>query len=145
MTLFDDGLYRGANPGPAFFQSCDFKTIINLQTSTREILFNANPDEELILCLKSGVKFYDFALSGIFPPSPRSVAMVLRLLQTETLWPVFLHCREGKERTGFIVAVYRMVVQGWSFDRAYAEWKAMGCRGPYLILWKSALKRWETK
>jgi protein-tyrosine phosphatase len=34
---------------------------------------------------------------------------------------VLVHCASGTQRTGGVVAVYRMLVQGWPADRAYAE------------------------
>jgi uncharacterized protein (TIGR01244 family) len=40
--------------------------------------------------------------------------------------PVFVHCRAGRDRTGLEIAVYRMVVQGWSRERALGELYAHG-------------------
>jgi protein tyrosine phosphatase (PTP) superfamily phosphohydrolase (DUF442 family) len=34
---------------------------------------------------------------------------------------VLVHCAQGKVRTGTVVAAYRIVVQGWSWERAYGE------------------------
>ena len=35
--------------------------------------------------------------------------------------PVFVHCRNGSDRTGTMVAAYRVVVQGWSKEAAIRE------------------------
>lgn len=35
--------------------------------------------------------------------------------------PVLVHCGAGTERTGCVVALYRMFEEGWSMDEAYAE------------------------
>ena len=35
--------------------------------------------------------------------------------------PVLIHCYHGSDRTGAVVAMYRMVVQNWSRDKAIAE------------------------
>lgn len=32
-----------------------------------------------------------------------------------------VHCLRGRDRTGLVVAAYRMLVQGWSMDKARAE------------------------
>lgn len=37
--------------------------------------------------------------------------------------PVLIHCMHGSDRTGAIVAAYRIVEQGWSVDDAVAEFK----------------------
>lgn len=43
--------------------------------------------------------------------------------------PVFIHCRQGKDRPGLVVAVYRMEVEGWSPEGAIAEMQAYGFHG----------------
>ena len=35
--------------------------------------------------------------------------------------PVLVHCFHGADRTGVVIAMYRMVVQDWSRERAIAE------------------------
>ncbi|TAE77038.1 MAG: protein tyrosine phosphatase [Verrucomicrobia bacterium] len=35
--------------------------------------------------------------------------------------PLLVHCFHGSDRTGVVIAMYRMVIQGWSRDRAIAE------------------------
>jgi tyrosine-protein phosphatase SIW14 len=35
--------------------------------------------------------------------------------------PVLVHCWHGSDRTGVVVAMYRMVVQDWSREKAIAE------------------------
>ena len=40
--------------------------------------------------------------------------------------PVLVHCWHGSDRTGFFVAGYRIVFQGWSRDAAIAELKQGG-------------------
>jgi len=50
----------------------------------------------------------------------------LRIVTDPAGQPVFVHCREGEDRTGMMVAVYRMVVQDWPKGKAMAEMKRMG-------------------
>jgi protein tyrosine/serine phosphatase len=40
--------------------------------------------------------------------------------------PVFVHCMHGEDRTGIVLAVYRMDVDGWSNAEAEAEMQAFG-------------------
>ncbi len=35
--------------------------------------------------------------------------------------PILVHCWHGSDRTGVVVAAYRIVFQGWSHDRAIDE------------------------
>jgi protein tyrosine/serine phosphatase len=45
--------------------------------------------------------------------------------------PVCVHCEHGRDRTGFVVGAYRILIQRWSIDDALAEMKAYGVRGVY--------------
>jgi tyrosine-protein phosphatase SIW14 len=38
--------------------------------------------------------------------------------------PVYVHCKAGRNRTGFVVATYRMVYQGWTPEEAVREMRA---------------------
>lgn len=40
--------------------------------------------------------------------------------------PTFVHCAEGKDRTGLAVAMYRCEEQGWSCGKAIKEAKSLG-------------------
>lgn len=40
--------------------------------------------------------------------------------------PVFVHCRHGQDRTGIVVAAYRMKVDKWSLPDAETEMQAFG-------------------
>ena len=41
---------------------------------------------------------------------------------------VLVHCHAGSQRTGGVVACYRMLFEGWSFDRALEEMEHYGWR-----------------
>lgn len=40
--------------------------------------------------------------------------------------PTYVHCQEGKDRTGLAVALYRCEEQGWSCEKALKEAKKLG-------------------
>ena len=44
--------------------------------------------------------------------------------------PVLVHCAAGSQRTGGAVAYYRMLVQGWSGERAFKEYMGYHHREP---------------
>jgi protein tyrosine/serine phosphatase len=50
--------------------------------------------------------------------------------------PVFIHCKRGADRTGAMVAFYRIRNHGWTAARAYAEAREIGMRA-----WYNGLKR----
>jgi tyrosine-protein phosphatase SIW14 len=51
---------------------------------------------------------------------PEKVAMALRLLR-EAPKPVLIHCWHGADRTGLVVAAWRISTQGWTPDAAIDE------------------------
>jgi protein tyrosine/serine phosphatase len=44
-----------------------------------------------------------------------------RTLQDPDSSPVFVHCAAGKDRTGYSIATYRMVFDGWTPNDAIVE------------------------
>ncbi|MBZ5654802.1 MAG: dual specificity protein phosphatase family protein [Acidobacteriia bacterium] len=50
----------------------------------------------------------------------------LKLLQENPDKKVFVHCRLGEDRTGMMVAAYRMAAQGWTADEAMREMHQFG-------------------
>jgi tyrosine-protein phosphatase SIW14 len=61
-------------------------------------------------------------------PWPRDevFARFLKVLQANRGRKVFVHCRLGDDRTGMMVAAYRMAQEGWTADQAMNEMKAFG-------------------
>jgi protein tyrosine/serine phosphatase len=56
-----------------------------------------------------------------FHPNQQNVIKFLRIVTTPSQQPVLVHCAQGSDRTGMMVAIYRIVVQGWSKDDALKE------------------------
>ncbi len=139
----DIGLTCGPIPEFEQLYTAGVRTVLNLETQTRELIGFGDPNREIKECQKYNVIYFDYAFSGLFPPRQDDVNSALGCLMYG-IRPMYFHCRAGRERTGFMVAVYRMHVQGWAFERAYAEWKLV-CRWPTYWFWKKALKKWERK
>lgn len=85
-----------------------------------------------------GMRYYHMPCSDIFPPRREYILKCLELMQSGCV--IFIHCLSGVDRTGFVVAVYRMRVQGWTYEQALAEWKSMG-RHPWYFYWEKELRK----
>ena len=84
------------------------------------------------------------ALSAFKPSAQRIRGIVTDISAAEK--PVFVHCLHGEDRTGLVIGAYRMLVERWSFDRAYAEMIAHGhSPGGWLGSWGAVLKELESK
>ena len=60
--------------------------------------------------------------SNPFKPEPYKFLAFLKVAQSAgASGPVYVHCHDGMDRTGMAVALYRIVIDDWSADRAMAE------------------------
>ena len=118
-------LYRGAQPregGLAKLRELGINTIINLRgTSART---RAQEAEARAL----GLNYYNVALPNWGRPQDSHVQRIMELIATPENGRVFIHCRTGVDRTGTIVALYRMTHEGWSTNAALAEAERNGMR-----------------
>jgi hypothetical protein len=70
---------------------------------------------------KSDAVHYQHLKFNPFSPKDSDVIDFLRIVTTKSAQPVLVHCAQGSDRTGMMVAIYRIVVQGWSKDDAIKE------------------------
>ncbi len=118
----DDRLWRGAQPdaaGLARLKALAAGTVINLRMGD-----DVEPGEEAT-ARRLGLVYMNVPLHGFSAPSDAEVARVLALIETSAA-PVFLHCEHGADRTGMIVACYRIRRDGWTAERALAEARLYG-------------------
>jgi protein tyrosine/serine phosphatase len=62
-------------------------------------------------------------MDGTKMPSIEEVDRALEVVLDPSKRPVLVHCAHGEERTGAVVAAYRVVVEGW--EPAAAEKEAI--------------------
>jgi len=113
------GIYRGAQPeaaGYATLQKLGIRTVINLRTTLSE-----KKEVEA-----AGMRSIEVPLNILRDPDPLAIRKVVALLADPANQPVFVHCRQGQDRTGAVVAVYRMEMEGWAMPEAAAEMQAFG-------------------
>jgi protein tyrosine phosphatase (PTP) superfamily phosphohydrolase (DUF442 family) len=58
----------------------------------------------------------------------------LKVLHENQGKKVFVHCRLGDDRTGMMVAAYRMADEGWSADEAMNEMREFGFTRPHHLI-----------
>jgi len=59
-------------------------------------------------------------------PSDDVMVRFLKVIRENPDKKVFVHCRLGKDRTGMMVAAYRMALQNWTADEALQEMQEFG-------------------
>jgi tyrosine-protein phosphatase SIW14 len=65
-------------------------------------------------------------MRGMHMPESGQIAKVLGVINDGSAGPVFVHCRRGADRTGTVIAVYRISHDGWANGRALAEARSLG-------------------
>jgi tyrosine-protein phosphatase SIW14 len=115
------GLYRGGQPsaeGVAWLKSIGVKTVLNLR--------HYHGDTEKSEVESVGLRYERIALTSRDEPTPEQVARFLSIVRDPALRPLYVHCEHGVDRTGAMMAVYRMEDEGWSNADAYAEMESFG-------------------
>jgi len=73
-----------------------------------------------------GLRYAHFPLRPLSAPSETEIEEVLSLIFRESSAKVYVHCLRGKDRTGTVIACYRIQHDGWDNRRALAEAKSYG-------------------
>jgi tyrosine-protein phosphatase SIW14 len=73
-----------------------------------------------------GMRFIDIPVLGWSAPTNAQVAQFLKLFKDDPGQKVFVHCYLGEDRSGVMVAVYRIAQQNWTADQAVAEMVSFG-------------------
>ena len=117
----NDHIFRGAQPSNDGFKSLaklGVKTILDLRESGARAVAESKMVEGL------GMRYINIPLDGFRPPTAEQLEKVLKLFQDASIGPVFVHCRRGADRTGTVIAVYRIGHDHWDNQKALAEAKS---------------------
>ena len=120
----DDHVYRGAQPTTNGFKDLaerGIKTVVDL----RDIGEHSQADEQKAVT-DLGMRYVSIPMQGMSTPKDKQIAAVLALFNDVTSGPVFVHCKRGADRTGTVIAVYRILHDGWDGKRALSEAKSYG-------------------
>ncbi|HYF50187.1 MAG TPA: tyrosine-protein phosphatase [Planctomycetota bacterium] len=123
-----DVLYRGEQPEREGFEALKkmgVKTIVNLRS------FNSDRSKLKGLGLQ-----YAHIYCKAWNPEDEDVIKFLKIIQDKNNHPVFVHCQHGADRTGMMVAIYRMMEQGWSIEESRKEVENFG----FHKIWKDIQK-----
>lgn len=118
-------VYRGAQPSPDEFSvlaDLGIRTVINLRSTGSRI------EKERRIVEGLGMRYVSIPLHGYQTPPDQLIRQALGELDTagQIKSPVFVHCRLGKDRTGTVIACFRMAKQGWTYQAAFAEARKLG-------------------
>jgi tyrosine-protein phosphatase SIW14 len=107
------GVWRGSQPtaeGMATLKHMGVRTIVNLRA------LHTDRDELRGL----GLDYVHLPCTALVPDED-VVVKFLKVATDPARRPVFVHCQYGSDRTGVVIAAYRVAVQGWSMEQAKRE------------------------
>jgi protein tyrosine phosphatase (PTP) superfamily phosphohydrolase (DUF442 family) len=119
----NDHVYRGAQPTGEGFRNLaklGIKTVVDL----READARAVAEERTVTA--AGMQYINVPMTGLTPPTNEQMAKIMTFLQDGSGGPVFVHCKRGADRTGAVMAAYRIEHDQWDNNRALSEAKALG-------------------
>jgi len=113
----NEKLWRGSQPDPNGFRELaerGVKTVIDLRH-----------DHDDFADLQGTNIHYLWLPMRAWHPEEEDMVLFLATLRLAfadpARWPVYVHCAEGKDRTGYAIATYRIIEQGWTPDDAIHE------------------------
>lgn len=130
----NENLYRGAQPRPGGLQRLarlGVKTIVNLRDD------DSRARAEGIEARAVGLRYFNLPMGNFGRPAEEQVERVLAVINARENQPVFVHCKRGADRTGTIVAIYRIEHDGWTSAQAKSEAKRYG-----MAIWQIGMKRY---
>ena len=116
----DDRVLRGGQPTEKEFEELSklsVKTVIDLRAGVDR--------SEKTIVEKLGIRYIHEPMSAIAEPSSQQISKILQLLETEP-GPVYVHCLRGKDRTGTVIACYRIAHDKWGNQKALDEARSFG-------------------
>ena len=118
----NEHLYRGGQPAGDSFQALaklGVKTVIDLREAEHQYDAERRKVESL------GMQFVSVPMT-MHAPTDDQVSKVLGLIENKSMWPVFIHCQGGRDRTSTVIACYRIAHDGWSNRKAFEEAERKG-------------------
>ena len=114
----NDHYYRGSQPTADQFaelKRLGIKTVIDLREDYKK-------DEETSV-RDLGMNFFRIPLKTRVAATEEQTAFFLGLVNDPANWPVYVHCKGGRHRTGAMTGIYRITHDGWTADQVWEEMK----------------------
>ncbi|KAH9606753.1 hypothetical protein KSS87_009536 [Heliosperma pusillum] len=119
FSMVEEGLYRSGFPESSnfpFLETLNLKSIIYLCTESY-------PEEHLKFLESHNIKLFQFGIEGTKDSVPEYlISKALRILMDVRSYPVLIHCKRGKHRTGCVVGCLRKL-QNWCLSSVFEEYQ----------------------
>jgi protein tyrosine phosphatase (PTP) superfamily phosphohydrolase (DUF442 family) len=127
LYRIEDGLYRAAQPTAAGFTELS-------ALGVHSVLDVAGGAGDGAFVSGDAIRLFHVPMSA-WGLHDDLVLRALRIMADPANRPLLVHCQHGADRTGAMVALYRVVVQGWKKADAIREMNRGGYH--HTFLWKN--------
>lgn len=120
----NDHLYRGSQPSLtelSQLKKLGVTMVIDLRAESPQ---TAEHERALVEAL--GMRFQRIPIGGFATPTDSDLTHFLQIVRDSPSQVVFVHCEFGRDRTGVMIAAYRIAIENWSSDQALAEMMQFG-------------------
>jgi tyrosine-protein phosphatase SIW14 len=126
-------LYRGGQPrrkgGIQRLAALGVNTVINLRDDDERAI------AEGLEVRAAGLRYFNIPFGRLGRPTDEQVDQVLSLIEAPESGVVFVHCARGEDRTGVVIALYRISHDGWTSEQAKEEANRYGMK-----FWQRGMK-----
>jgi protein tyrosine/serine phosphatase len=123
-------LYRCAQPTADGLRAAE---AMGIKTVVRVRAFHSDKDEVESTKLRTRRIYFN-----TWHAEDEDVVRFLKIIADTNAGPILVHCQHGADRTGTMIAVYRMAVQGWTKEEAIKE-MTTGDFG-YHTVWRNLIR-----
>ena len=126
MTVERGKLYRSRQPKGTRYgvlDTYDIKRVISLHNYTK---MSEVRDEEIRECDARGIDFVQINVVELLPTVEQTRLFIQQVRSADGA--VLFHCEHGRDRTGFMSAAYRIVMQDWGVQEAIDEIGSFGAK-----------------
>src|SRR5262249_13375002 len=120
-----ENIYRGAQPtaqGWKSLKDLGVQVVIDLRREGEDGEHSTKEEAKAVEAL--GMRYLHVPMNGMAAPTEAQITKVLAELNSGK--KVFVHCKKGKDRTGTVIACYRIKHQQWGNKKALGEAKSHG-------------------
>ncbi len=126
-------VYRGARPGLDAIRylrdELGVRTIIDLEVMP----YNTHPEDGHVATANRDqgaphMSIVHYHMEAVTPPHDDDINPLLAVLKKASAknGAAYVHCALGRDRTGLVIALHRVINDGWKAQDAYEEWHQHG-------------------
>jgi tyrosine-protein phosphatase SIW14 len=113
-------LYRGAQPDPSGYaqlKNLGIEVVVDFREEKSEV------KDEQARVSAAGMRFVSIPWSPLNNPTRAQIISFFSVLRDNPQKKIFVHCEAGSDRTGVMIALYRIELDHWTTEQALAEMK----------------------